>query len=134
MSTMLWPDEIRKPDFGFLDDDVKVRSQEIAMAQSLIDALAGDFEPEAFTDEYREAVQALIDAKVEGRELVAAPVGEAEEGSVVDLMAALRASVEAAKKARSGGGTGRGAEDDAEEKPAPKKRAATSRAKAKKSA
>jgi DNA end-binding protein Ku len=130
MSTMLWPDEIRKPDFGFLDEDVKVRSQEVAMAQSLIDALAGDFEPEAFTDEYRAALQALIDAKVEGRELVSVPETAAEESSVVDLMAALRASVEAAKKARSGGAAGKA---DAAEKPAAKKRAA-SRARAKKSA
>ncbi|MET0740890.1 MAG: Ku protein [Candidatus Nanopelagicales bacterium] len=133
MSTMLWPDEIRKADFGFVDEDVKVRSQEIAMAQSLIDALAGDFEPEAFTDEYREALQSLIDAKVEGRELVAAPEAAAEEGSVVDLMAALRASVEAAKQARSGGAD-RGGKDGAKEKPAPKKRASAARTRTKKSA
>jgi DNA end-binding protein Ku len=100
METMLWPDEIRAPSFGFLDEDVDVKKGELAMAESLISALSGDFEPEAYTDSYREALQALIDAKVEGREVVAPPSEDGEETSVVDLMAALRASVDAAKKAR----------------------------------
>ncbi len=100
LETMLWPDEIRTPDFGFLDEAVEVRPQEMAMAESLITALSGDFDASAYTDSYREAVQALIDAKVEGREVVAPVAEEGDDGSVVDLMAALRASVEAAKKAR----------------------------------
>ena len=72
------------------------------MAQSLIEALAADFDPNEFSDHYREAVQQLIDAKVEGREVVA-PAADAEggDGTVIDLMAALRASVDAAKAARS---------------------------------
>ena len=70
------------------------------MAESLITALSGAFDPTAYTDSYREAVQSLIDAKVEGREVVAPPTEDGDDGSVVDLMAALRASVEAAKKAR----------------------------------
>jgi DNA end-binding protein Ku len=100
LETMLWPDEIRTPDFGFLDETVEVRPQEMAMAESLITALSGDFDASAYTDSYREAVQALIDAKVEGREVVAPVTEDGDDGSVVDLMAALRASVEAAKKAR----------------------------------
>ncbi|HYN75187.1 MAG TPA: Ku protein [Candidatus Limnocylindria bacterium] len=100
LETMLWPDEIRTPDFGFLAEDVEVRPQEMAMAESLITALSGEFDAAAYTDSYREALQALIEAKVEGREVVA-PVSDAgDDGSVVDLMAALRASVEAAKRAR----------------------------------
>ena len=100
LETMLWPDEIRAPDFGFLSDDVTARPQELAMAESLIEALAGDFDPTEYHDEYRAALQQVIEAKVEGREVVAPPGQAAEEGAVVDLMAALRASVEAAQRAR----------------------------------
>ena len=100
LEMMLWPDEIREPSFGFLDDDIDVREQELAMAQSLIDTLSGDFQPEQYGDNYREALQALIEAKVAGREVVAPQEPAADTGTVVDLMAALRASVEAAKQGR----------------------------------
>jgi DNA end-binding protein Ku len=100
LETMLWPDEIRAPDFGFLSDDVTARPQELAMAESLIEALAGDFDPTEYHDEYRAALQQVIEAKVEGRDVVAPPGQATEEGAVVDLMAALRASVEAAQRAR----------------------------------
>src|SRR5262245_49988013 len=63
LNTMLWPDEVRQPDFEFLDDDIKVRPQELAMASSLIDSMAADFEPDDFTDNYREALQKVIEAK-----------------------------------------------------------------------
>ena len=101
LEMMLWPDEIREPSFGFLDEDIEVRQQELQMAQSLIETLSGDFNPEQYGDNYREALQALIEAKVEGREVVAPAEPAAETGTVVDLMAALRASVEAAKQGRS---------------------------------
>jgi DNA end-binding protein Ku len=103
LETMIWPDEVRAAEFNFLDDDITVRPQEAAMAKSLVASMAGDFDAGAFTDEYRAALQAVIDAKVEGREIV--EVGEPASsggGEVVDLMAALRASVDAAKHARSG--------------------------------
>jgi len=100
LNTMLWPDEVRTPNFDFLDEDITVRPQELAMAESLIDSMAGDFAPEAYTDNYREALQQVIDAKVEGREIVAPPEEEAAPSAAVDLMAALRASVERAKAAR----------------------------------
>jgi DNA end-binding protein Ku len=99
LETMLWPDEIRAAEFDFLDEDVEVRPQELAMAKSLIEQMSGDFEPEEYTDAYREALQAVIEAKVEGREVVA-PEEPEEAGTVVDLMSALRASVEAAKSGR----------------------------------
>jgi DNA end-binding protein Ku len=98
LETMLWPDEVRTPDFGFLDEDIEVRPQELAMASSLIDTLSGDFDPTAYSDSYREALQAVIDAKIEGREVVQPESAQPTSGTVVDLMAALRASVEAAKK------------------------------------
>jgi DNA end-binding protein Ku len=100
LNTMLWPDEVRNPDFGFLDDDIETRPAELAMASSLIDSMAGSFKPEEFTDNYRAALQEVIDAKVEGREIVSPVEAEEEPAAAVDLMAALKASVERAKKAR----------------------------------
>ncbi|SCL24818.1 DNA end-binding protein Ku [Micromonospora nigra] len=100
LNTMLWPDEIRRPEFGFLDEDLKVRPPELAMASSLIDSMAGEFQPDAFTDDYRAALQEVIDAKVEGREVVAPEEAEEAPAAAVDLMAALKASVERARSAR----------------------------------
>ncbi len=100
LETMLWPDEVRAPEFEFLDEDVEVRPQELAMAGSLIETLAGEFDPSQYTDSYREALHAVIEAKVEGREVVQPASDQPTSGTVVDLMAALRASVEAAKKGR----------------------------------
>ncbi|WP_433416105.1 Ku protein [Microtetraspora malaysiensis] len=101
LETMLWPDEVREADFPFLDEDIDVRPQELKMAESLIETMVADFDPEGYTDAYREAVQAVIEAKVAGKEVVA-PEAPAEEKPAVDLMAALRASVEAAKREREG--------------------------------
>jgi DNA end-binding protein Ku len=100
LNTMLWPDEVRTADFGFLDEEIETRPAELAMASSLIDSMAGSFKPEEFTDNYREALQEVIDAKVEGREVVAPEEAEEAPAAAVDLMAALKASVERAKKAR----------------------------------
>src|SRR5690606_27777649 len=108
LNTMLWPDEVRTPDFAFLAEDIEARPAELAMASSLIESMSADFKPEEFTDEYREALQEVIDAKVAGRE-VAAPAAPEEVAPAVDLMAALRASVERARAARGeAGAEGRG--------------------------
>jgi DNA end-binding protein Ku len=104
LNTMLWPDEVRTADFSFLDDEISVRSQELAMASSLIDSMTGDFDPEQYTDEYRAALQEVIDAKVEGREVVAPQEEEGAPAGAIDLMAALRASVDRARQARGEGG------------------------------
>jgi DNA end-binding protein Ku len=103
LNTMLWPDEVRKPDFDFLNDDVTVRPQELKMAESLIDSMAGDFNPEEFTDAYREALQQVIDVKIGKQETVVQPTTEEPVAPTVDLMAALRASVERARSRREGG-------------------------------
>jgi DNA end-binding protein Ku len=100
LETMIWPDEVREAAFPFLDEQVDLRPQELAMAESLVASMAGDFDPDAYSDDYREALQQVIDAKVEGREVVETPQAEPTAGNVVDLMAALRASVEAAKRGR----------------------------------
>jgi DNA end-binding protein Ku len=102
LETMLWPDEIRDADFGFMDEEVEVRPQELAMAGTLIESLSGEFDPNAFHDSYREALEQVIDAKAAGDEVVPPPARPDTGGAVVDLMAALRASVDAAKKGRVG--------------------------------
>src|SRR5918911_5602508 len=76
LNTMLWPDEVRQPDFEFLDDDIDVRPAELSMAGALIESMAADFNPADYADNYRAALQEVIDAKVAGREIVAP---EAEE-------------------------------------------------------
>ncbi|WP_043630583.1 non-homologous end joining protein Ku [Nonomuraea candida] len=101
LETMLWPDEIRTPDFAFLEEDIEVRAQELKMAESLITTMESDFDPSEYHDTYREALQQVIEAKVAGKEVI--PAREEEEAKpAVDLMAALRASVEAAKREREG--------------------------------
>jgi DNA end-binding protein Ku len=100
LETMLWPDEVRAPAFPFLEEQIDVRPQELAMASSLIETMAADFDPSEYTDAYREALQAVIDAKAEGREVVQ-PEEMKAEPAATDLLAALRASVEAAKKSRT---------------------------------
>jgi DNA end-binding protein Ku len=109
LNTMLWPDEVRTPDFEFLgDDDVPARPAELAMAGSLIESMAADFDPDQYTDNYRAALQEVIDAKVAGREVVQPEEEVPAPSGAVDLMAALRASVERARTARgeSGGASG----------------------------
>ena len=101
MHTMLWPDEIRKAEFDFLDQNVEVRPQELKMATSLVESMAGDFDPDTFTDDYRDALEKVIAAKAEGAELPEQPEAE-EKGDVIDLMTALERSVEKAKAGRKG--------------------------------
>jgi DNA end-binding protein Ku len=102
LQTMLWPDEIRKPDFAVLDADVELRPQELKMAASLVESMASDFEPEGFNDSYREAVIELIDAKLERGESAQLPdTGKKEKAGktseVVDLLTALQRSVDRAR-------------------------------------
>jgi len=102
LNTMLWPDEIRKPDFEFLEDEVTLRPQEVKMATSLVDSLATDFDPDEFTDSYREALQQVIDAKIGKEEIVEKPEVEEPLAETIDLMEALRKSVQKARAARGG--------------------------------
>ena len=106
LETLLWPDEVRVPEFGFLEEDVDVRDQELKMAASLIDTMTEDFDPSAYHDAYREALEALVQAKIEGNEVVrpAGPAIEPRAGAPADLTETLRASVAAARASREGGG------------------------------
>src|SRR5215469_8367143 len=103
LETLLWPDEIRSPDFNFLDEDVDVRPQELKMAASLIDSMTEDFDPSAYHDAYREALESLVQAKIEGNEVVrpAGTLAPEKPAGPADLTETLRASVEAAKASRT---------------------------------
>ena len=106
LETLLWPDEVRSPDFAFLDENVEVRSQELKMAASLIDTMTEDFDPSLYRDAYREALESLVQAKIEGNEVVRpAGTGVAPDRGPgpLDLTETLRASVEAAKASRGAG-------------------------------
>jgi len=120
LQTMMWPDEIRKADFASVDT-ADAKPAEVKMANMLVETLAGDFEPDDYEDDYREAVEALVRAKIEGGEVKAAPKERKTGGEVVDLLAALQRSVEAAKSAR-----GEEIAPDADTEEAPKKRAGKS--------
>jgi DNA end-binding protein Ku len=126
LETMFWPDEIRMADFGGVDVDQKVRDQELQMARQLIENLTSEWNPEEYTDEYREALVKIVEAKINGEEIeVVQPEPTAK---VVDLMEALKASVAAAKKTgEADGGSpkrGGGAKKSTSRKTAAKKTAA----------
>jgi DNA end-binding protein Ku len=101
MQTMLWPDEVRKPDFAGLDaTEHAAKPQELKMAKLLVETLAGDYDPDEFEDDYATAVEALVAAKLEGGEVKAPAEPKKSSGEVVDLLAALQRSVDAAKSSR----------------------------------
>jgi DNA end-binding protein Ku len=100
MNTLHWPDEIRSTEgLKGLEGEVKINPRELEMAKALIESLAENFDPSRYKDEYREAVMKVVHAKMEG-EVVEAPEAP-EPAKVMDLMEALRQSVEQAKKQRS---------------------------------
>lgn len=103
MQTLLWGDEVRKPEFESLSEETHASDKELAMASSLVDSLSGDYEPDEFEDDYSDAVEALVSSKIEGGDLTEAPAAKGEETEVVDLLAALQKSVDKAKAAKSSG-------------------------------
>jgi DNA end-binding protein Ku len=99
--TLLWPDEIRDPDFPVLDKKVDIKPAELKMAGQVVESMADDFNPDRYHDTYQEQLQELVDAKLEGGEAFTAeekPTELDEAEDVSDLLAKLEASV----KARSG--------------------------------
>ena len=102
LQTMLWDDEVRKPEFDVLDSTPRISQKERDMAAQLVDSLSEDFDPSAFTDDYQEQLRTLIEAKIEqGASLdTEATFGRPEEeesADVVDLMEALKRSVDRKK-------------------------------------
>lgn len=140
LQTLLWSDEVREASFPALDEPVKISSKELELSASLVDSFADDFRPDEFVDDYQRELKVLIDAKLEQGDTLdtAATFGESADedkgGEVIDLMDALRASVERSRAARAGGGasSGGGAKDapakksakKSADKSAPKKKAA----------
>lgn len=115
MSTLYYPDEVVTPAEleGLPGDDVKASDKEVKMAEQLIETLYTEFEPEKYRDEYREQLLELIEEKASGKTVVSMPAKQPAATKVTDLMAALEASIAAAKK--DGG--------DEEKKPAKRKTA-----------
>lgn len=112
LQTMRWADEIREAAFPVLEEDVTVSDKELKLSAALVEGFAADFAPDSFTDEYQEELRTLIDAKIDKGEALdtAETFGDREEesgGEVIDLMEALRASVERTRKTR---GSARGGE------------------------
>ncbi|MBM7461026.1 Ku protein [Rhodococcus coprophilus] len=105
LQTLLWPDEVRAAEFPSLDGVEKPKPRELAMAETLVESMSGDFDPTEFTDEYQVELRTLIDdALAHGGEKVfqvAESESEGEDAEVLDLVAALQRSVDAA-----GAGTG----------------------------
>jgi len=100
LETMKWPDEIRQAEFEQLQKRPRVSAQELKMARQLIDQLTGEFDPKVFADSYRGRLEEAIEAKIEGNEITVNPA-EAPTEKVVDLLEALKASVDQTRAKRS---------------------------------
>ncbi|MCG7593103.1 non-homologous end joining protein Ku [Mycobacterium sp. C3-094] len=103
--TLLWPDEIRDPDFPVLDKDVEIKPAELKMASQVVDSMTDDFNPDRYHDDYQEQLHELIQAKLEGGEAFTTeeqPTELDESEDVSDLLAKLEASVKARKEQSSG--------------------------------
>lgn len=129
LQSLLWPDEVREANFPSLDADIRISAQERDMSAALVESMAADFEPESFTDDYQVQLRTLIDAKLEQgesldtEETFGVEAGEGGKGEVIDLMEALKRSLDrkrggsAASSSAAGSGDSDGAEEE-EEKPA----------------
>ncbi|WP_396642654.1 Ku protein [Microbacterium sp.] len=110
LQTLLWADEVREAAFPSLDEPVKISAKELELSASLVDSFAEDFRPDEFVDDYQRELKTLIEAKLEQGDTLdtSATFGESADedkgGEVIDLMDALRASVERSRAAREGGG------------------------------
>ncbi|GAB5901528.1 non-homologous end joining protein Ku [Mycolicibacterium mageritense] len=136
--TLLWPDEIRDPDFPVLDKEVEIKPAELKMAGQVVESMTDDFKPDQFRDDYQEQLHELVQAKLEGGEAFAVeeqPTELDETEDVSDLLAKLEASVKARR-----GGSGKDSDKDSDKdeskpaKKAPAKKAAAKKAPAKKAA
>lgn len=102
METMYWPDEIRQGEFEELDAEIEIRPEEVEMAATIIDNLTRPFEAEEFEDKSRGVIEEIAAKKVAGEEIVAP--ASPEPTKVVDLLEALKASVEATKEKQAKAG------------------------------
>ncbi|GAY14503.1 Ku protein [Mycobacterium sp. shizuoka-1] len=134
--TLLWPDEIRDPDFPVLDKEVEIKPAELKMAGQVVDSMADDFHPEQFHDTYQEQLRELVEAKLEGGEAFTTEEQPAEldqTEDVSDLLAKLEASVKR-RRGEAGGSDDAASAAKAPAKKAPAKKTAAKKAPAKKAA
>lgn len=133
--TLLWPDEIRDPDFPSLDTKVDVKPAELKMAEQVVDSMSDDFNPDQFRDDYQEQLHELIEAKLEGGEAFPTEEQEPKEldvtDDVSDLLARLEASVRK-RRSESSSSAKKSAAKKAPAKKAPAKKAAGKKAASKK--
>ncbi|MFJ5956182.1 Ku protein [Paenarthrobacter sp. NPDC092416] len=100
LQALLWGDEVREANFPSLETDIKISDKELEMSSALVDSMAHDFNPEEYTDDYQVQLRTLIEAKLEKGEALdteatfGAKEGEAEGGEVIDLMEALKRSLD----------------------------------------
>ncbi|WP_438352634.1 Ku protein [Microbacterium sp. CJ88] len=149
LQTLLWADEVREAAFPALDETVRISAKELELSASLVESFSSDFDPAEFTDEYQVELRTLIDAKLEKGDALdtSETFGTSDEdddagGEVIDLMAALRASVERSRAARGEGGgkaadaaataSAKKAAGEASASKTPAKKATTAKAPAKK--
>jgi DNA end-binding protein Ku len=131
LTTLHWPDEIRSlEELNLPEDELEIKPAERKMAEQLIASMEGEFDPATYRDEYREALMAVIEAKVAGE--APKPAKKVEPTKIGDLMAALEASVAAARDARREGAAEGGAKPAAKAraKPAAARKPAARKAKA----
>jgi DNA end-binding protein Ku len=127
---MVFPDEIIEPstiDELAAVDDVEINERELAIAKQLVDSLSGEWDPDKYRDTYREEVLALVERKAQGEQIAVQPEAEEEEAEVPDLMAALKASLDAVRAREGDGDTAKkpvAKENGPAKKPAAKKPAA----------
>ena len=143
LQSLLWPDEVREANFPSLDVSIKISPQERDMSAALVESMAADFDPEHFTDDYQAQLRQLIEAKLEQGdaldtdETFGVEAGEGGKGEVIDLMEALKRSLDRKRGGGSGaaaGGSGEEAadsDDEEESKPAAKRATAGKTAAAK---
>ncbi|WP_426227256.1 Ku protein [Pseudarthrobacter sp. DSP2-3-2b1] len=142
LQSLLWPDEVREAKFPSLDESVRISAQEREMSAALVESMAADFDPDHFTDEYQVQLRTLIEAKLEKgdsldtEETFGAEAGEGGKGEVIDLMEALKRSLDRKRGGGAAGGSSAEAasgEDEDEDEEAEESGSGTRKAPAKSS-
>ncbi|MHC6229499.1 non-homologous end joining protein Ku [Arthrobacter sp. MMS24-T111] len=124
LQSLLWPDEVREASFPSLEADIRISAQERDMSAALVESMAADFDPTSFTDEYQVQLRQLIEAKLEQgesldtEETFGVESGEGGKGEVIDLMEALKRSLDRKRGGAAAGGDSDGGADAGDEEPA----------------
>ncbi|UKA67203.1 Ku protein [Arthrobacter sp. FW306-05-C] len=120
LQSLLWPDEVREANFPSLEADIRISAQERDMSAALVESMAADFEPDSFTDEYQVQLRQLIDAKLEQgesldtEETFGVEAGEGGKGEVIDLMEALKRSLDRKRGGGEAASAGGSSDDEAD--------------------